>query len=155
MLPPAARFIPNILDANASIIIVSIGIGITIGVTEELLWRGVYVRLFPDNIWLKYIYPLIEFGLWHLASQSVLTMNVPGEVYSFMFSSTLLGFSWGYYVHKTNNIRWCTAFHVINDTLDLAGFTWLPMLLSFMYVRNVKTKEQNHARSGELKHKKA
>jgi membrane protease YdiL (CAAX protease family) len=70
VLPLAVRFVPNILNASASIIIVSIIIGITIGVTEELLWRGVYVRLFPNNIWLRYIYPSIGFGLWHLAPQS-------------------------------------------------------------------------------------
>ncbi len=31
----------------------SLGLGLIIGVTEELLWRGVYVTLFPGNAWLS------------------------------------------------------------------------------------------------------
>jgi membrane protease YdiL (CAAX protease family) len=52
-LPPAA---------GHQLIAVSILLGVVVGVTEELLWRGVYVRLFPDNLWLNTIYPSVMFG---------------------------------------------------------------------------------------------
>jgi membrane protease YdiL (CAAX protease family) len=44
---------------------------VVIGITEEVLWRGVYVTLFADNVWLNTIYPSLAFGLWHLCPLSV------------------------------------------------------------------------------------
>jgi uncharacterized protein len=131
-LPFATFFLPNILSTSAAAILVSIALGITIGITEELLWRGVYTKLFPNRFWLGYIYPSITFGLWHLAPLSIQPANVPGGAFSFVFVSILLGLSWNYYAQKTGSIRWCTAAHVLNDTFGLAGLKWIPMLLAFL-----------------------
>lgn len=43
-------FLPRISMANLWIVLASIAIGLVIGITEEALWRGVYVKLFPDNV---------------------------------------------------------------------------------------------------------
>ncbi len=37
------------------------------GVLEEVLWRGLYVRAFPDNCWFGVLYPALGFAAWHLA----------------------------------------------------------------------------------------
>ncbi|HDQ06432.1 MAG TPA: CPBP family intramembrane metalloprotease [Candidatus Bathyarchaeota archaeon] len=130
ILPLSTYFLPNILKASAEVIILSIVIGVIIGVTEEILWRGVYIKVFPENIWLRYIYPSIGFALWHIAPQSVRPSAVPGGAIAFVLVSLFLGLSWGYYAHKTDSIRWCTVAHVINDSFGLAGFAWLTILTS-------------------------
>jgi membrane protease YdiL (CAAX protease family) len=35
------------------------------GTLEEVLWRGVYVREFPRQIVLGYLYPSLGFAVWH------------------------------------------------------------------------------------------
>jgi membrane protease YdiL (CAAX protease family) len=132
MLPFATMFIPQILTTSISALTLSIVLGVTIGITEELFWRGLYTRLFPKNLWLGYLYPAVTFGLWHLAPLSVKAVSVPGGAASFVLVSVLLGLSWGYYAFETGKIRWCTTAHIINDTLGLSGIRWLPMLLAFL-----------------------
>jgi len=66
VFPLSFAFLPRIAAASISVVLASVAVGV-IGVTEKLLWRGVYVTLFADNIWLNTIYPSVAFGLWHLA----------------------------------------------------------------------------------------
>jgi len=131
-LPFATIFLPKILTASLSAVAVSIILGVVIGITEEIFWRGLFAKLFPNNFWVGSIYPSITFGLWHLAPLSVQGTNDPGGSFSFVFVSILLGLSWSYYAQKTRSIRWCTVAHVINDSLGLAGIKWVPMLLTFV-----------------------
>jgi hypothetical protein len=70
--PLAFSFLPRIGSTRLVILIASIALGMVIGVTEELLWRGVYVTAFPNRLWLNTIYPSIAFGVWHLCPLSVL-----------------------------------------------------------------------------------
>jgi uncharacterized protein len=77
-------FLPRVRAASVPVLLVSLALGIVIAVTEEVLWRGVYVRLFPDNPWLSVVYASIMFGLWHLAPQSVVPNRLPGGWMSFV-----------------------------------------------------------------------
>jgi hypothetical protein len=106
-------------------LLASVAVGVVIGVTEELLWRGTYVELFPEDWRSGYLYPAVWFGLWHVAPQSVLTSDFPGAPYSFVLYATVLGLSYGYYTWQTGSIRWATVAHVVHDTLGLAGGTFL------------------------------
>jgi len=38
---------------------------------EEVLWRGVYITLFPDSRWWGIVWPTVWFALWHYAPGSV------------------------------------------------------------------------------------
>ena len=121
-------FIPRIGNANFLIVMGSVALGLVIGVTEEILWRGVYIRLFPDNVWLNMVYPALMFGLWHLAPLSVRPSSMPGGAVSFVLYAIVLGLSYAYYTHQTGSIRWCTVSHIIHDTLGLGASvhaTWL------------------------------
>lgn len=120
----AFAFLPRIGGVGPRVILASIVVGIVIGVTEETLWRGLYVDLFDD--WLfGVLYPGIWFGLWHFAPQAVRTDGFPGAPYSFVFYATVLGLSYGYYARETGSIRWATVSHVVHDSLGLAGGTFL------------------------------
>jgi membrane protease YdiL (CAAX protease family) len=54
---PAAR-----RSATRQIILVSLAYAIVNGVFEEVLWRGVYISIFPGQWILGVIYPAMGFG---------------------------------------------------------------------------------------------
>ncbi|MFC7229340.1 CPBP family intramembrane metalloprotease [Salinirubellus salinus] len=118
-------FLPNVAGASAAALVASLVVGVVIGVTEELLWRGTFVRVFPDSRWLGYVHPTVWFALWHVAPQSVRPSPVPGGVAAFVLYALLLGASYGYHARQTGSIRWCTVAHVVHDTLGLPGATFL------------------------------
>ncbi|SEP03747.1 CAAX protease self-immunity [Halogranum amylolyticum] len=71
------------------------------------------------------LYPATWFDLWHFAPQAVLTSEFPGAPYSFVLYAILLGLSYGYYSWVTGSIRWGTVSHIVQDSLGLAGGTFL------------------------------
>lgn len=132
VFPLFFMFIPRLMKANAAILAASILLGIVIGLTEEILWRGVYMRLFPGNVWLNLVYPSLMFALWHLAPQSVVANRMPGGAFSFVAYALLLGVSYALTVYQTKSIAWCTIAHIVHDTLGLGGFAyavWLTRLV--------------------------
>jgi membrane protease YdiL (CAAX protease family) len=80
-------------------------LGLATGVSEEILWRGVYLTLFADNLWLNTLYPSLAFGLWHLAPLSVLGNQQPGGAASFVLYAVALGLSYAYAARKGGSIR--------------------------------------------------
>lgn len=129
IFPLVFMFIPRLGRVNFPILLLSIFLGLVIGVTEEILWRGVYVRLFPENLWLNTVYPSIMFGLWHLAPQSVRTNTLPGGAASFVLYAVLLGLAYAYYARRTGSIRWCTVAHCVHDILGLGAFAYAAWLI--------------------------
>ena len=127
MFPLSFAFLPHISAASISIVLASVAVGVIIGLTEELLWRGVYVTLFADNIWLNTIYPSVAFGLWHLCPLSALQAGTGGAV-SFAAYSIALGLSYAHYARRTRSILWCTVSHCIHDSLGLGGFAYINWL---------------------------
>lgn len=111
------------------VLFLSVLIGIVIGITEEVLWRGVYIRLFPNNTWMNMIYPSLMFGIWHISPQSVKTSTMPGGIFSFIFYALLLGLAYAYCARKTGTIRWVTVSHVIHDSLGLGALAYAAWIL--------------------------
>lgn len=121
-------FIPRLRRANPKILLVSLLLGIIIGVTEEILWRGVYMALFPKTLWLSLFYPSLMFALWHLAPQRVLPNRLPGGALSFVSYALALGLTYGASVHLTGSIAWATIAHILHDTLGLGGLAYASWL---------------------------
>jgi len=108
--------IPSINKATLSLILIAIPIAIVHGVGEETLWRGLYIKTFPKNIFWGVIYPSIAFALWHLSPQIVFTSeNLPGFVASTLF----LGSSYAIIAYKTGSIKWVALLHVLGSLLAL------------------------------------
>lgn len=126
----AVRFLPGLSNLTLPIVLVSVLIASVIGFTEEVLWRGTFVRLFPDSRTLGYLYPSLGFAVWHVAPLSVHGNSMPGGTYSFVAYSLVFGLSLGYYTWQTGSIRWATGVHVLHDFLGLPGFLWLGLLAS-------------------------
>jgi len=74
------------------------------GFFEELLWRGVYYKLFPNNILFRMIWPSIWFGIWHYVPVSINSNELTGLI-GMMIGPFLMGLVLSYMTKKTNTIR--------------------------------------------------
>jgi len=83
------------------------------GFFEEVLWRGVYVTLFPDNIFYRMIWPGIWFGLWHFVPVSLLGGNPLGM----MIGSTAMGLYLSYLTKKTGTLQWAILTHFLGGII--------------------------------------
>lgn len=128
VFPVVFAFIPRVATAGVPVLLTSVALGIIIGVTEEILWRGVYVSLFEENVWLASIYPSVAFGFWHLCPLSVLPSRYPGGLMSFAAYSIVLGLSYASYARHSRSIFWCTVSHCVHDALGLGGFAYAQWL---------------------------
>ena len=107
-------------DADAKVIAISAVLALFNGTFEELLWRGAYLRVFPDNLF-DYVYPSIGFAVWHFAPQSVIRSRTPGGAASFVAVPGLLGLIWGWVARMTGSLLWSTASHVLFDFSGLGA----------------------------------
>lgn len=116
------------LRAPLTLILLAVPLATINGFCEELLWRGLYVRLFPRNPWLAILYPSVGFALWHLAPQTVFpTENIPG----FMISTFFLALPYGFIAYRTGSARWTAISHSLSGILALSGYL-APILLPFI-----------------------
>jgi hypothetical protein len=113
---------PRVLSqATLPIVLTSALISLINGTAEELLWRGVYSRVFPDNLWWGYLYPAFGFAIWHFAPQSVFPSSRPGASLSLVAFALFLGLVWGWIAYRTQSVRWTTLAHIIFDFSGLGG----------------------------------
>ena len=80
------------------------------GFFEEVLWRGLYMELFPNNLILRIVWPSIWFGLWHYAPGSV---SSTGNAAGLMIGAGLMGFYLSFLAQKTGTIWWSILAHTI------------------------------------------
>ena len=109
----------GLLAAPAKLLVIAIPVAIINGVCEELLWRGMYVKVFPNNKFLGMLYPSIGFALWHISPQLVF----PAEtgVWPFVASTFFLGISYSWISYRTGSIKWNAISHSIGGILDMGG----------------------------------
>ena len=80
------------------------------GIFEEVLWRGVYVELFPNNSFWGVIWPSIWFAVWHLAPGFVSDTFNP---FVLMAGAFVFGLCWSIVAWKSNSIRFSTLSHIL------------------------------------------
>jgi len=80
------------------------------GFFEEILWRGVYMKLFDDNIFFRMIWPSFCFAIWHYAPGSVSSNN---NVVGLMVGAGLFGLYLSYLTKKTNTLWWAIVAHTL------------------------------------------
>ena len=86
------------------------------GFFEEVLWRGVYVKLFPNNMFFWLIWPNIWFALWHYVPGSVFHDNVIGLI-GLVAGSALMGFILSYLTKNTGTLWWAIIAHVLGGII--------------------------------------
>lgn len=98
------------------------------GFCEEILWHGLYTRLFVRNAWLGVLYPALGFALWHFAPQVIF----PAEsVIGFVLSTFFLALPYGFIAYKTGSAKWTAISHSLSGILALSGYL-APSLLNLL-----------------------
>jgi membrane protease YdiL (CAAX protease family) len=118
----------DFLRASPTLILIAIPAAAVNGLCEEILWRGLYVSLFPDNFWLAIIFPSIGFALWHLVPLQVFS---EGNKTTFVLSTFFLGLAYGLIAYKTGSITWTALSHSLNGILALSGMI-APIILKLL-----------------------
>jgi membrane protease YdiL (CAAX protease family) len=78
------------------------------GFFEELLWRGVYMEMFPNSIPLRMVFPTIAFALWHYAPGAV---SANENVWGLIIGAAALGSVQSLLAKQTNGIWWPIVAH--------------------------------------------
>jgi len=113
--PRAAR------GAGLAVVIASAALAIVNGGAEELLWRGTFLRIFPGDLVLGYLYPTLAFALWHLAPLRVMPNRAPGGSASFVAVSGIVGAMWGWVARSSASLVSPTVGHILFDFAGLGG----------------------------------
>jgi len=121
----AFAFVPRVAGASPSVLAISVALGAITGLTEEMLWRGLYVRAFPESLAWSSLYPSVGFALWHLAPLAVRPSRHPGGNATFVVYALLLGLSYARVTRRTGSIGACALSHCIHDALGLGGFAYV------------------------------
>jgi membrane protease YdiL (CAAX protease family) len=104
-------FIPNVASTPLLVIMIGIPAATVNGTCEEILWRGLYVKAFPNKVTLGLIYPAIGFAFWHFSPQ--LIFPAEGNIFVFVIFTLILGLSYGWTAYKTGSIRWTALSHSV------------------------------------------
>jgi membrane protease YdiL (CAAX protease family) len=117
----ATRLVPGMGYSKESVWIVVLLLSTALGngFFEEVLWRGVYTNLFPNNILYRMIWPTIWFGLWHFVPGSIFHDNVV-SLLSLMLGAGLMGFYLSYLTKKLNTLWWSIIIHSIGGIIMVA-----------------------------------
>ena len=80
------------------------------GIFEELLWRGVYLELFPNNPLWGAVWPSLWFAIWHYAPGSIAPNGNP---LGLMIGSGIMGAYFSFLSRRTGTIWWTILMHAI------------------------------------------
>jgi len=121
-------YVGEFTRAPLALILLAIPLATINGFCEEILWRGLYVRLFPRNPWLGILYPALGFALWRFAPQVI----YPAEnAIGFVVSTLFLGLAYGFIAYRTGSARWTAISHSLSGILALSGYL-APSLLGLL-----------------------
>lgn len=121
IIPPILAFIfgpflERIQSAPLYVILLSIPYGMINGIAEEVLWRGLFIKIFPVSFFWGFLYPSLGFALSHAAPLAVNPSSI--GVIPFIASALFIGLCWGWVAFRTKSIRWTIISHIL---LDISG----------------------------------
>jgi len=82
------------------------------GFFEELLWRGVYYKLYPNSIFYRMVWPSVWFGIWHYVPVSIHNNEITALI-GMIIGPVLMGLVLSYMVKKTNTLWWSILAHTL------------------------------------------
>jgi membrane protease YdiL (CAAX protease family) len=85
------------------------------GILEEVLWRGVYIELFPNKLLWGNIWPTVWFALWHYAPGSVSPL---ANVWVLMTGAGVLGASLSWLTKQTRSISLAVTSHTVSGLVQ-------------------------------------
>ncbi len=119
-----AVFIPNIAALPIQALGLALLYAVLNGAIEELFWRGVFIKIFPEDILKGYLLPTIFFGLWHIALYTLKGMRYQDGFAALVGGATLMGALWGWVAYRTKSIRTVTAAHIVANFFAFSGMIY-------------------------------
>lgn len=106
----------KLIDPEVAAVMIATGAVNAVG--EELLWRGLFIEEFPNDLVRGCLWPLVGFSLWHLAPQTVLPARV-GR-WRFVAGAALVGAASAQGSWRTGGVRATLLPHA---AVDACGVT--------------------------------
>ena len=113
------QLIPNRRAVTGPVGAMMICTGALNAVAEELLWRGVFVHEFPDDLVRGAAWPLAGFSIWHLAPQIVLPSRM-GR-WQFVLGAALVGSASTFSAWRSKGLRNCLLPHIATDSCGVTA----------------------------------
>jgi membrane protease YdiL (CAAX protease family) len=110
------RLVPGMEYEKPSVWMLLLVLSTTLGngFFEEVLWRGVYMELFPHSILFRIVWPTLWFGLWHYAPGSI---SPNGNPLGLMIGSCLMGFVLSFLATRTGTVFWTIVAHTVGGII--------------------------------------
>lgn len=86
---------------------------------EELLWRGMFQEVFPEDALRGSLWPLAGFSLWHVAPQVVLPSR-RGRA-RFVVGAAVVGAASAAVSRRTRGLRWVLLPHIATDACGVTA----------------------------------
>eukprot|EP00884_Botryococcus_braunii_P005560 jgi/Botrbrau1/15004/Bobra.0018s0103.1 len=121
---------PKTISRDARTLAFSLALSLVNGIAEEVLWRGLFLRLLPAKSPLSWVFTTVAYGAWHLAPCAIFPDAGPGGNVGLVLAASGIGALWGIAAHLNGTILASSLAHV---ALNLAGggpVAVLPPILS-------------------------
>lgn len=109
-------FLMSTAERDLTGLIVWIGMSFGNGIFEEILWRGVYPNLFPNNKLFGFVWPATWFSIWHFAPGSLSQTFQP---FVLVLGALMLGVFLGWGAFKTKSLFWASTGHTLSGLIQL------------------------------------
>jgi membrane protease YdiL (CAAX protease family) len=87
------------------------------GIFEEILWRGVYMELYPHNIFMRIGYSTFWYAIFHFTSGS---LSSNGNILGLVIGSAFFGIYLSLLAKWNNNIWWGILCHILGGFVVIA-----------------------------------
>ena len=111
--------------ASTQIIIISFLLAVINATMEEILWRGLYLKIFSGDKWSYLIISSVGFAIWHFAPQIIFPSKAPGGQISFVLFAFVFGIVYSIVVFNTRSIVLVTISHILLDFSGLGARIYL------------------------------
>jgi membrane protease YdiL (CAAX protease family) len=115
----ATELLPNREKIDMPVALVMAAAGVINGTGEELLWRGVFLEQFPNDLLRGLLWPLAGFSLWHLAPQMIFPSRL-GR-WRFLMGAALVGSMSAISARRSGGLRNCLAPHIATDSCGVTA----------------------------------
>jgi membrane protease YdiL (CAAX protease family) len=113
------ELLPNRSKVNKTLATVMTMSGVINATGEELLWRGVFLEEFPNDLLRGMVWPLVGFSLWHVAPQMILPAR--GGRWRFVLGAALIGSVSTFSAWRSGGLRNCLVSHIATDSCGVTA----------------------------------
>jgi uncharacterized protein len=111
-------------SATFKIVVLSLLLALVNATMEELLWRGLYLKLFGSDKWIYVFYSSYGFAIWHFAPQHIFPNKAPGGQISFVAVAFVVGVLFSLVSYNTNSILLVSISHILFDFSGLGAMIY-------------------------------